>query len=77
LIFLDHFNVLILKNKKYYFDIFINEKHFENLPELHFQIETEYFFKKNIESYFFLKKHFFSLTLKHGVLAGGKSRNKY
>jgi hypothetical protein len=32
-VFLDHFNVLILKkNKKYYFNIFLNKKHFEKQP---------------------------------------------
>jgi hypothetical protein len=28
-IFLDHFDVLILKIKKYYFNIFLNKKHFK------------------------------------------------
>jgi len=37
LIFLDHFNVLISKNRKYYFDIFLNKKHFENQPNYIFK----------------------------------------
>jgi hypothetical protein len=37
-LFLDHFDVLILKNKKiYYFDIFLSEKQFEKQLQPHSQ----------------------------------------
>jgi len=43
-VFLDHFNVLILKiilkNKKYYFNIFLSEKHFEKWWQPHSQFES-------------------------------------
>jgi hypothetical protein len=35
MMFLNYFDAVILKIKKYYFNIFINKKHFKKEPELH------------------------------------------
>jgi len=40
LVFLDHFNELISEMiflKKYYFDTFLNKKHFQKQPQPHFK----------------------------------------
>jgi len=46
--FLYHFNTLILKiifffKKKYYFNIFLSKKHFENQLQSHFKLTLKYF----------------------------------
>ena len=56
--FLDHFDVLMLKMifkkwKKYHFDVFQHEKHFEKLPQPHSQTDPKATSESCNQSYLF------------------------